>query len=49
MTIASNDTLAAWLDAHAEALDAATRGGDDLLQVLAEAGLLRTGVPTGCG
>ncbi len=44
-----NDTLAAWLDAHAEALDAETRGGEDLLQVLARAGLLRTGVPTECG
>lgn len=44
-----NDTLAAWLDAQAEALDADTRGGEDLLQLLAEAGLLRTGVPTACG
>lgn len=44
-----NDTLAAWLDAHAEALDAETGCGEDLLQMLARAGLLRIGVPEECG
>lgn len=44
-----NETLGAWLDAHAEALDTETGCGDDLLVVLAGAGLLRVGVPEECG
>lgn len=49
MKILFSETLVAWLDAHAEALDAETRGGEELLGVLAGAGLLRTGVPEECG
>jgi len=49
MEILLNDTLVAWLDAHAEALDAETGGGEDLLKMLAGAGLLRIGVPEECG
>jgi len=49
MNMLLNETLVAWLDAHAEALDAETGCGEELLQVLAGAGLLRVGVPEECG
>lgn len=44
-----NERLAAWLDAHAEALDAETVHGDTLLPMLAAEGLLRVGVPVTAG
>lgn len=49
MNMSLSESLVAWLDAHAELLDTETGGGEDLLQVLAQAGLLRIGVPEECG
>lgn len=41
MKISLHDTLAAWLDTHAEALDTDTGHDHGLLPALADAGLLR--------
>jgi alkylation response protein AidB-like acyl-CoA dehydrogenase len=48
-TFALAPALAAWLDAHAEALDRGTLDSDTLLPVLGDAGLFGIGVPVAQG